>query len=212
MLGVIQIEPHNPFLFAARSWTTWYVERTAMALGLPNGHLREPDLADSQLLATDIIEQIDYHRRVYRTRASLERRLAAMASLALCAAIVVGTIFGIAIFLKGGVLNVSGASFANVLLSILPATMTALRGYRADADLIRLTERSAMTAVALSGMKRTLSTTPLTLDRVRVAATHIATVTSGELSEWRFVLESRGTRMRHRGAKTIWQRLVRSWK
>ena len=103
--------------------------------------------------------------------------------------------------------NVSGVTFINVLLSILPVTMTALRGYRADADLIRLTERSAMTAAALASIKRTLAVTPMTLDRVRVAAGHIATVTSGELTEWRFVLESRSTRMLRRGAKTPWQRL-----
>jgi hypothetical protein len=211
ILGVIQSEPYNPFLFAPRSWTTWYVERLAVALGIPNGCLRAPDLAAAQLLTTDIIEQIEYHRRVYRARAALERRLAATASFALYAAIAVGAILGIAIYLKGGVRNVSGATLANLLLSILPAVMTAARGYRADADLIRLTERSAMTAAALSTVRRTLSATPLTIDRVRVAATHIATVTSGELTEWRFVLESRGTRMLRRGGKTPWQRIGRFW-
>jgi hypothetical protein len=66
-----------------------------------------------------------------------------------------------------------------------------------------------MTAAALAAVRRTLSVTPLTLDRVRVAATHVATVTTGELTEWRFVLESRGTRMLHRGAKTPWERAAR---
>jgi hypothetical protein len=209
MLGVIQTEPGSPFLFAAKSWTSWYVERSALALGVLNGHLQQPDLAASQLLATDIIEQIDYHRRVYRVRASLERRLSAAATFALFAASVVGVALFVAILVKGGVQNVGGAAYANVLLSILPATMTALRGYRADADLIRLTERSAMTAAALAAVRRTLSVTPLTLDRVRVAATHVATVTSGELTEWRFVLESRGTRTLHRGAKAWWEKAAR---
>jgi hypothetical protein len=222
MLGVAKQESAGPFLFTHKSWASWYVQRVTIALGGLNGVMRPPDERASDLLNAHIAEQIEYHHNAYRARSALERGLGNLATAAICLAMLIGLVA----FLLNHYSSPASCHDAtcanaiparigiaiNALISWLLVVMTSLRGYRADADLIRLTERSAMTAVALSSLKRTLTLAPLTLDRIRIAASHIVTITSGELTEWRFVLESRSTRTLHRGAKTPVQKLARFWR
>jgi hypothetical protein len=70
----------------------------------------------------------------------------------------------------------------------------AFNGIRAAADLVRLAERSAAMAAALTRLRRVILSTPMNYDRLEVAAVRVAKIMGDELGEWRFVLESRRVR------------------
>ena len=67
---------------------------------------------------------------------------------------------------------------------------------RAEADLVRLTERSAAAAIALARLRRVIGAAAPTYDRIAVAALRAAAIMAAELSDWRFVLERRRARAR----------------
>jgi hypothetical protein len=184
------------------SWTDWYARRTARALDAPAGMVSAPELSSlaKQLVGQEIHEQVTYHRGAVRQLGTLERRLAFAASLALYTTILVGGALGVAAYFLGGLEAVWWKPAANVLLAALPAAMTAFNGIRADSDLVRLVERSAMTASSLARIGRTVSQLPLTYDGLAAAAARVATIMANERSEWRFVLESRRTRSKRRKA------------
>jgi hypothetical protein len=62
-------------------------------------------------------------------------------------------------------------------------------GVRVEADLARLSERSAAAAVALARLRRAIDAAAPIYDRIAVAAMRAAAIMAGELSDWRFVLE-----------------------
>jgi ABC-type multidrug transport system fused ATPase/permease subunit len=201
-LGVGAEGPASSSRRSRDAWTDWYVRRTARALGAPAGTMRAPAMPAmaEQLVAIEIREQVHYHRRAFRQLGKLERRLALAANVALGAAIAVGGALGIAAYFLGGLEAVWWKPTASVLLAALPAAMAAFNGIRADGDLVRLVERSAMTAAALARLGRAVSSAPLTYDRVASAAARAAAIMANERSEWRFVLESRRTRTKRRQA------------
>jgi hypothetical protein len=184
------------------SWTDWYARRMARTLGGPAGAMSSQQLSAmaEQLVAVEIREQVTYHRGAFRQLGKLERRLAFAASVALYTTILVGGALGIAAYLLGGMEAVWWKPAASVLLAALPAAMSAFNGIRADGDLVRLVERSAITASALARLSRSVSQLPLTYDRIAAAATRVATIMANERSEWRFVLESRRSRTKRRKA------------
>ena len=194
------------------AWTDWYVRRTVRALGAPAGVLGEPALSamSEQLVAVEIGEQIGYHRRAFRQLGKLERRLALAANAALGAAVAVGGALAATAYLGGGLDAVSWKPMANILLAALPAAMTAFNGIRADSDLVRLVERSAITAAALARLGRAIRRSAMTYDRLTGAAIHTVSIMASERAEWRFVLESRRTRTsRRRAIRRSWFRRLR---
>jgi hypothetical protein len=158
-----------------------------------------------QIAFIEIREQVNYHRHSFRQLGKLERRLALAANVALGSAIVIGATLGSTAYFFGGQEVAWWRPTASVLLGALPAAMSAFNGIRADGDLVRLVERSAMTAATLARLNRTILSGPLTYDRVIGAATRVAAIMAAERSEWRFVLESRRTRTHRRRA------MRRSW-
>jgi hypothetical protein len=125
----------------------------------------------------------------------LEARLTLIAHAALIASILVAIALGVEIVRAGGSGSVGWKPVAILLLTILPATTTAMNGLRAEMDFDRLIERSAQTAVLLARIDRALSSAPVTYDRLAVAAGRSSAIMDNEISEWRFVLESRRARV-----------------
>ena len=80
------------------------------------------------------------------------------------------------------------------LIFVLPALGLAFNGIRKGIDLVRLVERSAMTAATLTQLRGLVCSTSMNYDTVANAALRAASIISDELSEWRFVLESRRAR------------------
>ena len=192
----------QPFRSKRQTWTDWYVRRLARSLGGPTGRMCDPDIAAAarELVMTTIADQVAYHRRAFRQLGMLERRLAFAAQGALVITMAVAVALGISTRLVGSVDAVWWKPVAHVLLGALPAAMTAFNGIRADADLVRLVERSALTAAALARLRRAMASAPLTHDRLASAAIRVTSIMANELSEWRFVLESRRSRSRRRRA------------
>ena len=121
--------------------------------------------------------------------------------------------YGISAYYFGGVAAVSWKPVAIVLFFVLPAMAAAFNGIRAAADLVRLAERSAAMAAALTRLRRVILSTPMNYDRLAVAAVRVAKIMGDELGEWRFVLESRRTRaQRSRGSSRSWFSLRRGRK
>jgi hypothetical protein len=131
----------------------------------------------------------------------LERRLFFGAHAALVASLGVAVLLAIAAVRAGSLEAVGWKPFAIVLLAILPATMASLNGLRVDADLARLVERSAQTIARLFRVKRNIQAAPRDYDHVAGNMQRLASIMSGELEEWRFVIESRRSRSRRRRIK-----------
>jgi hypothetical protein len=192
------------------SWVNWYVTRSARSPGLPTGAANAAYLtpATSQLQKY-LRQQSSYHHSSLRRLGLLEARLALIAHAALIASILVAAALGVEIVRAGGSGSVEWKPVAILLLTILPATTTAMNGLRAELDFDRLIERSAQTAVLLARINRALSSAPVTYDRLAVAAGRSSAIMDNEMSEWRFVLESRRARV-GRNHRSIASR-VRRW-
>jgi hypothetical protein len=179
-----------------QSWVEWYVRRSERALGPPAGEMRPADVARAagRLADVEIAGQIDYHRRAFRQFRLLERRLDGVARLALWATTGMSALLGI--MAVAAVHAQSWRPLALLLLFALPAVTSAFAGVRAEADLVRLAERSAAAAIALARLRRVIDAAPPTYDRIAVAAMRAAAIMAAELSDWRFVLERRRARAR----------------
>jgi hypothetical protein len=183
-----------------QSWVQWYIYRTERGLGAPTGEMLGPVVAGMwrQLVDAEIPEQTGYHRKNFGQLGDLERRLTRAATIALYLTFAVAALFAIWAYAVNGFESVSWRPFAIVILFVLPAMTAAFSGLRADADLVRLVERSAMTISALARLRRAAHSRSPNYDRVVALARRIAVITGQELSEWRFVLESRRARVRQR--------------
>ncbi len=183
------------------SWTDWYLQRMARALGPPQGKIDTISVAAAadQLLDVEIPDQISYHRVAVRQLGTLERRLSCAARAALVAALGVAVALAIAALRTGSLEAITWKPLAIVLLAVLPATMTGLNGLRVDADLVRLVERSAQTIALLFRIKRVILAAPHDYDHVAANMQRLASIMGNELAEWRFVIESRRSRGSRRG-------------
>jgi hypothetical protein len=182
-----------------QSWDEWYVRRSERALGPPAGEIRPEHVADAarRLADVEIAGQIDYHRRAFRQLGLLEQRLARIARWALLATTAVAALLGLVELVEWPL--DPWRPLASLLLFALPAVTSAFAGVRADADLVRLTERSAAAAAALARLRRVIGAAAPTYDRIAVAAMRAAAIMAAELSDWRFVLERRRARSRRPG-------------
>ena len=180
------------------SWVDWYVRRLQRALTPPQGAIADADLTRliSRIAESEVPGQVKYHNGAFRQLGTLDRRLALAARISLNAAIVAAVAFMVSAYLGGGADYVAWHSLAWVMIFVLPAAAAAFSAMRAGADLSVLAERSATTAAALTELRGVIRATPMTYDRAAVAATRVAGLMSAELSEWRFVFESRRTRTR----------------
>jgi hypothetical protein len=179
-----------------QSWVEWYVRRSERALGPPSGEMRPEHVAGAarRLADVEIAGQIDYHRRAFRQFGLLEQRLAGVARWALWATTAVAALLGIVALVEWPL--DPWRPLASLLLFALPAVTSAFAGVRAEADLVRLAERSAAAAVALARLRRVIGAAAPTYDRIAVAAIRAAAIMAAELSDWRFVLERRRARAR----------------
>jgi hypothetical protein len=182
------------------SWTDWYLQRMARAVGPPHGRIDATVVAAAaaHLSDVEIPGQISYHRATFRRLSVLERRLSYAAHGALLASVTVAVLLAVAAARAGSLAAVGWKPLAIALLAMLPATMTALNGYRVDSDLIRLVERSAQTIAALFSIRRAIIGAPCTYDQVAADMQRLAAVMAGELADWRFVIESRRARGQRR--------------
>jgi hypothetical protein len=192
------------------SWVNWYVSRSARSLGPPTGVAGAAYLASATGgLQKYIRHQSSYHHLSLRRLGLLEARLSLIAHAALIASLFVAAALGVEVVRAGDSESLGWKPVAILLLTILPATTTAMNGLRAEMDLSRLIERSAQTAVRLARINRALSSAPVTYDRLAVAASRSSTIMDNEMSEWRFVLENRRARV-GRKHRSIVSR-VRRW-
>jgi hypothetical protein len=195
-LGLRGTEPATAHRGA--SWVDWYVRRLQRALAPPHGVIADADLKRlvAGIAEGEVSGQINYHVGAFRQLGTLDRRLARAARVALNAAIIAAGAFMLSAYVEGGADNVPWRSIAWVLLFVLPAAAAAFTAMRAGADLAVIAERSSTAAAALSELQGVIRATPMTYDRAAVAATRVAALMSEELSEWRFVFESRRARTR----------------
>jgi hypothetical protein len=179
-----------------KSWIAWYLQRTARALGPPQGRVDSDSIAAAanHLLEVEIPEQIDYHRGTFRQLRLLENRLFFAAHAALVASLCVAVLLDIATVRAGSLEAVGLKPLALVLLAVLPGTMTSLNGLRVEADLVRLAERSAQTLAVLFRVRRIILAAPRDYDHVACNIERLASIMRSELEEWRFVIESRRAR------------------
>ncbi len=197
------LTPASPFARGPGvTWVDWYFRRFERALGIQGTEMTPAfvDAAWRQLSDFDIPGQIAYHRRAFVRFDILERRMSALATVAFFLTGAVALAFAIWATHSGGFVAVEWRAYPIILLFVLPAAVSAFNGFRAEADLVRLVERAAATGTALGRLRRAVRAATPNYDRVAIAAERLAAIMAGELSEWRFVLESRRKRAGHRYA------------
>jgi hypothetical protein len=191
--------------------TEWFVRRTSRAIGLPKGII-SPAVVESgfeQLAEFEIKGQIAYHRGAGRQLGILERRLSWAANISVLGIVMIVLAPSLAIWMGAAKYEAPIRAFAGILLAMLPAALAAFNGIRADADLIRLTERSAWSSAYLSKLKRAMARQAPTFDKYEEFAKKTASFLAAELLEWHMVLESRRTRLsRRRAFRNGWLRRV----
>jgi hypothetical protein len=200
--GIGAIQDRQAATQADMSWTDWLLRRWAFALGLPSARMEPATIkaAADHLIEVETPGQIQYHRNTSRQLSMLERRLTFAAYAALASAVVVVALLGLSVAHTGGFDSVTGKSLAVAMLTVLPATMTALSGLRVETDLVRLAERSAQTVVQLFRIRRAIRAAPENYDHVAAGMAQLAALMKDELDEWRFVIESRRARNARRQA------------
>jgi hypothetical protein len=201
-LGLGPARVPSPPRHKQESWVDWYRRRYERAFAPPRGTIQADDIArfGRQLVDTEIPGQLRYHHANFRQLGLLDRRLAAAARFSRGAAIAVAAFYGISVYILADINRDTWKPIAIVVFSVLPAMAAAFNGIRAYTDLARLSERSAMMAAALARLRRTICSAPMNYDRVAAAAAKLAGIMGDELTEWRFVLESRWARA-HRARK-----------
>ena len=177
----------------------WYVTRGSREFGPPSSAITisEVAAAKDRLINVHINEQVRYHRQTARQLGGLDRCLRLGARVALGCAAAVGLAFALSVY-NAGTAAVGWKGVAILLLVVLPAVTTAFNALRAEADLVRLVERSIGATVTLRRMASALKTRQPTYDSVAVAAGRVAGMMGAELYDWRFVLESRQSRLQRR--------------
>jgi len=130
----------------------------------------------------------------------LERRLSWAASASILGMIALVLAPSLAAWMGATQYKAPIQAFASILLAMLPAALAAFSGIRADADLVRLTERSAWSAAYLSKLKRAMEGQAATFDKYEEFAKKAASFMAAELLEWHLVLESRRARLSRRRA------------
>ena len=202
-LGLGLKQDANPFHENEVSWVAWYVRRHERSLDPPHGLVEAAEIARraQRLADMEIADQLDYHRKAFRQLGLFDRRLSIAATFALGAATAAAVLFGISAYFAGSTERVSWRPLAVIVLSVLPAIAAAFTGIRSGADLVRLVERSETTAAGLTNLQNIIRSASMTYDRLAVAAARAAEIMTDELSEWRFVLESKRFRGR-RGRST----------
>jgi hypothetical protein len=182
--------------------TEWFVRRTSRAMGLPMG-IVSPAVVESgfeQLAEFEIKGQIAYHRGACHQLGILERRLSLAANVSVLGIVAIVLAPSLAIWMGAARYEAPIRAFASILLAMLPAALAAFNGIRADADLIRLTERSAWSSAYLSKLKRAMARQAPTFDKYEEFARKTAWFLAAELLEWHMVFESRRTRLSRRRA------------
>jgi hypothetical protein len=182
--------------------TEWFVRRTSRAIGLPKGTVSSAVVESGfeQLAEFEIKGQIAYHRGASRQLGILERRLSWAANISILGIVMIVLAPSVAIWMGAAKYEASIRAFAGILLAMLPAALAAFNGIRADADLIRLTERSAWSSAYLSKLRRAMARQAPTFDKYEESAKKTASFLAAELLEWHMVLESRRTRLSRRRA------------
>ena len=192
----------------------WFVRRVSRGMGLPKGIISSAVVASGfdQVRDIEIEGQIAYHQAACHQLGVLERRLSWAASASILGIIALVLAPSLATWIGAAQYEAPIKAFASILLAMLPAALAAFSGIRADADLVRLTERSAWSAAYLSKLKRAMVGQAATFDKYEEFAKKTASFMAAELLEWHMVLESRRARLSRRRAFRygLFKRIARS--
>lgn len=182
--------------------TEWFVRRTSRGIGCPKGTISSEVIASGfeQLSEFEINGQIAYHRGAYYQFGVLERRLSWATNISVLGIIALVSVPTLAIWMGATHFEASIRAFASILLAMLPAAIAAFNGIRADADLVRLSERSAWSSAYLLKLKRAMARQAPTFDKYEEFAKKAASFMAAELLEWHMVLESCRARLSRRRA------------
>jgi hypothetical protein len=200
-LGLVTALPTPPVRWIRRrSWVDWYIRRMERGLGPPNGAIGETEIvaASRRLIDVEIPEQLNYHRRAFKQLGRLERRLSMAATITLFTTVAVAASLWTLSYFIAPAPDATWKRIVLLALAVFPAATSAFNGIRADADLVRLVERSALATISLTRLRRALAAGALVYDRLATAAARTAVLMADELSEWRYVLETRRGRQSRR--------------
>lgn len=190
-LGLREVEngTHEP------GWASWYARASARELGLVGAKMDEAYLSRLRQTMLDLIDdQAGYHRSNQHAMHRANHRLHIIGDCFFAGTIAACLLYLFVSFTMGkdaGVMGFGMAEIVTLLTALFPALAAALYGIRMQGDFAATSERSALIARMLEGLKVALEADPLRYDRLVERSRRLSEILLVDVQQWQLHFETR---------------------
>ncbi|MBT8427667.1 MAG: hypothetical protein KJO02_06530 [Erythrobacter sp.] len=190
-LGLREVEDgtHEP------GWASWYARASARELGLVGAKMDETYLSRLRQTMLDLIDdQAGYHRSNQHAMHRANHRLHLIGDCFFAGTIAACLTYLFVSFTMGkdaGLLGFGMAEIVTLLTALFPALAAALYGIRMQGDFAATSERSALIARMLEGLKVALEADPLRYDRLVERSRRLSEILLVDVQQWQLHFETR---------------------
>ena len=190
-LGLREVEDgtHEP------GWASWYARASARELGLVGAKMDQAYLSRLRQTMLDLIDdQAGYHRAKQHAMHRANHRLHIIGDWFFAGTIAACLTYLIVSFTLGkdaGLLGFGMAEIVTLLTALFPALAAALYGIRMQGDFAATSERSALIARMLEGLKVALEADPLRYDRLVERSRRLSEILLVDVQQWQLHFETR---------------------
>ncbi|UOR15535.1 hypothetical protein [Qipengyuania aquimaris] len=176
-------------------WASWYARASARELGLAGARMDEAYLSRLRQTMLDLIEdQANYHRANKHSMHRANHRLHLIGDAFFGGTILACLAYLIVSFTVGkdaGLMGFGMAEIVTLLTALFPALAAALYGIRMQGDFAATSERSALIARMLDGLKVALEADPLRYDRLVERSRRLSEILLVDVQQWQLHFETR---------------------
>lgn len=176
-------------------WASWYARATARELGLAGARLDEAYLSRLRQTMLDLIEeQATYHHANKHAMHRANHRLHLIGDCFFACTIAACLTYLSVSFTIGkdaAFMGFGMAEIVTLLTALFPALAAALYGIRMQGDFAATSERSALIASMLEGLKVALEADPLRYDRLVGRSRRLSEILLVDVQQWQLHFETR---------------------
>lgn len=176
-------------------WASWYARASARELGLAGTKVDEAYLSRLRQTMLELIEdQADYHRANRDAMHRANHRLHLLGDTLFGGTIIACVSYLTISFTVGKDTSFFGFGMAEIvtlLTALFPALAAALYGIRMQGDFAATSERSALIARMLEGLKVALEADPLRYDRLVERSRRLSEILLVDVQQWQLHFETR---------------------
>ena len=176
-------------------WASWYARATARELGLSAAQVDTAFLSkvrDGMIGLID--EQAKYHIRNTKSMHHANHRLHQAGDWMFLGTIIACVLYLVISFTMGKNVGIAGFGMTEIvtfLTALFPALAAALYGIRMQGDFAATSERSAVIARRLAGLKVAIEGDPLRYDRLVERSRRLSEIMLAEVQQWQLHYETR---------------------